>query len=352
MNDFYSPFGAINAYENGDKQYKILEKGFSIINDTFSNEYSVYFLNSSLIDTNNFYDSLVYSLEKSIKYYIAEVFNVYIYEKNSSAKDIINNIFHYFDNYFYKNFIIPNLKNKIHATVYLCVKENLLKLVKNKYFIMDNFSEKDNEIDLSKKSMFSSAKTNWSSNLKSSSIFDINYDEFGNNFNFSENIDIKNDEYKNELINYIKKNTFSIVNNTQIEQKLESINEQINLYDIFTSINNWHNEHTNLIKENDKKVIKEITEMKNMINIPLIYDQTKRYLLSYSLQYDWEFIKKVKTLEKYYIKNIEYTDMIEDDNLDNDLGNNYFDELDNIGQENNNFGNSSGFNLKSSFFDC
>ena len=352
MNDLYSPLGAINIYENEDKQYKILEKGFSIINDTFSNEYSVYFLNSSLIDTNNLYDNLVYNLEKSIKYYIAEVFNVYIYEKNSSVKDIIDNIFEYFDNYFYKSFIIPNLKNKIYETVYLCVKDNLLELVKNRYFELDNSNIKEkNEIILSKKSMFSSAKTNWSSNLKSSSIFDLNNDELGNNFNFSENIDIKADEYKKEIINYIKKNTSSDISDTQIEQKIESINEQINLYDSCTSICNWHKDRINIIKENDKLVIEEILKMKNVINIPLIYDQTKRYLLSYSLQYDWDFIRKVKTLQKYYLKNNDDTDMIEDDNLENDLGNNYLGELDNIGPGNGNFGNG-GFNLKSSFFDC
>jgi len=352
MNDFDSPLGAINIYENEDKQYKILEKGFSIINDTFSNEYSVYFLNSSIIDTNNLYDNLVYNLEKSIKYYINEVFKVYIYEKNSSVKDIIDNIFEYFDNYFHKSFIIPNLKNKIYETVYLCVKNNLLEFVKNKYFEMDNPNKKENnEIIISKKSMFSSAKTNWSSNLKSSSIFDLNNDELGNNFNFSENIDIKTDEYKKEIINYIKKNTSGDISNTEIEQKIESINEQMNLYDSCTSICNWHKDHINTIKENDKLVIEEILKLKNKINIPLIYDQTKRYLLSYSLQYDWDFIRKVKTLQKYYLKNNDDTDMIEEDNIENDLGNNYFGELDNIGPGNGNFGND-GFNLKSSFFDC
>ena len=54
MNDNFSPpdLGAnyLNTYNNSDKQYKILEKGLSIINDTFSNEYSVYSLNLSTID--------------------------------------------------------------------------------------------------------------------------------------------------------------------------------------------------------------------------------------------------------------------------------------------------------------
>ena len=351
IDDMYSSFGQINAYEKEDKQYKILEKGLSIINDTFSNEYSVYFLNSSLIDTNNLYDNLVYKLESSIKYYILEVFNVYIYEKNSPVKEIIDNILDYFDNYFFKSYIIPNLKNKINETVYLFVKDNLLEFVKNKYFENDdnNNNKQFDEINLSKKSVFGSAKTNWSSNLKSSSIFDLNNDDLGKNFNFSENLYVKTNEYKKEIINYIMKNISFDMNNSQIEQKLDSINEQINLYDICNSISNWHNEQTNKIKENDKKIIEEIINLKKILNIPLVYDQTKRYLLSYSLQYDWEFIKKAKTLEKYYIKDKDDMDIIEDDNLENNLGNNYLGELDNIGPGNNNFENN-GFNLKSSFF--
>ena len=352
IDDMYSSFGQINVYEKEDKQYKILEKGLSIINDTFSNEYSVYFLNSSLIDTNNLYDNLVYKLESSIKYYILEVFNVYIYEKNSPVKEIIDNILDYFDNYFFKSYIIPNLKNKINETVYLFVKDNLLEFVKNKYFENDdnnNNNKQFDEINLSKKSVFGSAKTNWSSNLKSSSIFDLNNDDLGKNFNFSENIYIKTNEYKKEIINYIMKNISFDMNNSQIEQKLDSINEQINLYDICNSISNWHNEQTNKIKENDKRIIEEIINLKKILNIPLVYDQTKRYLLSYSLQYDWEFIKKAKTLEKYYIKDKDDMDIIEDDNLENNLGNNYLGELDNIGPGNNNFENN-GFKLKSSFF--
>ena len=68
-------------------------------------EYFVYYLNSLIIDNNNFYDNLLYSLIKCIKCNIAEVFNIYIYKNESSAKTIIDNIFNYLDNYFYKNFI-------------------------------------------------------------------------------------------------------------------------------------------------------------------------------------------------------------------------------------------------------
>ena len=359
INDNINPqFEPLNVYDSEDKQYKILEKGLSIINDTFSNEFSVYFLNSSIIDTNIFYDNLVYNLEKSIKYYINEVFNVYIYEKNSSVKSVINIILKYFDNYFYKNFIIPNLKNQIYETVYLCVKNNLLEFTKNKYLkhnsdIKDN---KNNNFNISKKSVSGSAETNSSSNLKASSIFDLNDDEFGNFNNFTDNNDNKNDEFKKEIINYIIKNIPYDFNNkniyNQVEQSLELLNEQIELYDICTSISNWHNDHINMIKENDKKVISEIEIYRmNDILIPYHYDQTKRYLLSYSLQYDWEFIRKVRTLEKYYKINKDENDnkMIEEDN--DDLGNNYLGDLDNIGPGNDGFG-GGGFNLKSSYFDC
>ena len=358
-NNLYPQLESLNVFDNEDKQYKILEKGLSIINDTFSNEYSVYFLNSSIIDTNNFYDNLVYSLEKSIKYYINEVFKVYIYEKNSCVKYIIDNIFKYFDNYFYKGFIIPILRNQIYETVYLCVKHCLLELTKNKYLkqFNDNKDNNDNKIDnnMNKESVFCSSETNFCSNLKSSSFFDFNDEGFGNFNNFADNNEIKNNEYKNGIINYIVKNISYDYNNAniynQVEQNLESINKEIDLYEICTTISNWHETHTNMIKENDKKVISEIEiyKMNKKISIPYHYDQTKRFLLSYSLQYDWEFIRKVRTLEKYYKINKDENDMMEDDN--DDLGNNYVGDLDNIGPGNDGFG-GGGINLKSSYFDC
>ena len=363
-NNIYPKFESINVYDNEDKQYKILEKGLSIINDTFSNEYSVYFLNSSIIDTNIFYDNLIYNIEKSIKYYINEVFNVYIYEKDSCVKYIIDNIFKYFDNYFYKNFIIPNLQNQIYETVYLCVKNNLLELTINKYLHrFNNIKGNNNNVNNTNNgSVFASAETNSDSYLRSSSIFDLNNDdndEFGNNINFKNNNEIKIDEYKKEIIYFIIKNIQYDFNNTniynQVQQNLELINEEINLYEICTLISNWHNDHINMIKENDKKVIIEIEIYRmNKISIPYHYDQTKRYLLSYSLQYDWEFIKKVRTLEKYYNINKDDRDdsnnKMEEEDKD-DLGNNYMGDLDNIGPGNDGFG-GGGINLKSSYFDC
>lgn len=109
------------------------------------------------------------------------------------------------------------------------------------------------------------------------------------------------------------------------------------------------------------------------INIPFSFNQLKRYLLSYSLQYDWGFIKKVKNIENYiYSKNInenEDNDDIEMEmNNNNEIGENYFNDLDNLGNMGNindfpfnnlnnfdNIGNINNnfveYNLKNSFFD-
>lgn len=345
MNDditFNNFFGSVNTYENSDRQYKIMSKGLSIICDTFSNEYTAYFLNFSLIDTNSFYDNLVYGFEDSIKYYIEEVFNDYIYDKKVSAKIVLDNILEYFDNYFYKNFIIPNLRNKIYETVFLCIKHNLLKYSKNKYL-----NEK-NDITTQQTSVFSSATTNWCSNnnLINSSIFGLDDDdELEKNFNKTENFEFKTEEFKKEIINYIIKNTSN--NNkdnkslyNQIEQKLDIINKQINLYDLFITNAKWHNEHINIIKETDEKVITEITKIKfkNNIDIPFEYDYINRNLLSYSLQYDWDFIKKANILINYFKINDDENEKFE-----------YMEE------DNNDFGyigpdNDGQFNLKQSVF--
>ena len=344
MNDditFNNFFGSVNTYENSDRQYKIMSKGLSIICDTFSNEYTAYFLNFSLIDTNSFYDNLVYGFEDSIKYYIEEVFNDYIYDKKVSAKIVLDNILEYFDNYFYKNFIIPNLRNKIYETVFLCIKHNLLKYSKNKYL-----NEK-NDITTQQNSVFSSATTNWCSNnnLINSSIFGLDDDDMEKNFNKTENFEFKTEEFKKEIINYIIKNTSnnskdnkSLYN--QIEQKLDIINKQINLYDLFITNAKWHNEHINIIKETDEKVITEITKIKfkNNIDIPFEYDYINRSLLSYSLQYDWDFIKKANILINYFKINDdenEKFEYMEEDNNDFDF----------IGPD-----NDGQFNLKQSVF--
>ena len=386
MNDYFSPFGLgteyINTYNNSDKQYKILEKGLSIINDTFSNEYSVYLLNLSTIDTNSFYNDLINNFNNSIKYYIFEIFNEYLNDDNYGPKDIIDLVFNYFDNYFFKTRIFANLRKNIYEKVYLEVKNNLLEYIKNKYLDKNLFKNKKNS-NLIKSNTTSSTKSNISTNLNSKSFLKSSFFNFNNDFNLgnsiiNDNNEINNDEYKKEIVDYIKKNigfNNKSINN-EIEKRVEEINEQLNIFESFSSVEKWHEEHLNIINKNDKKILEELIELNdknNNISIPLKFNQLKRYLLSYSLQYDWAFIKKVKNIDNYlnknnindndediemadnneleidYFSNLDYIGNINNNANNNEIGLNYFNNLDNNANVNNN--NAGALNLRSSFFD-
>ena len=137
---------------------------------------------------------------------------------------------------------------------------------------------------MNQKSVFDSAETNRCSNLKSSSFFDINYEKSVNNTNNN-----NKNKHKKEIINNIISNISYGINknstNTKVEEKLELINQKINIYDLFSSVSEWHNHHKKVIEKNDDKVLNAIIGIKNIIgiNIPLEFEQTKRYLISYSL---------------------------------------------------------------------
>ena len=386
MNDYFSPFGLgteyINTYNNSDKQYKILEKGLSIINDTFSNEYSVYLLNLSTIDTNSFYNDLINNFNNSIKYYISEIFNEYLNDENYGTKDIIDLVFNYFDNYFFKTRIFANLRKNIYEKVYLEVKNNLLEYIKNKYLDKNLFKNKKNS-NLIKSNTTSSTKSNISTNLNSKSFLKSSFFNFNNDFNLgnsiiNDNNEINNDEYKKEIVDYIKKNigfNNKSINN-EIEKRVEEINEQLNIFESFSSVEKWHEEHLNIINKSDKKILEELIELNGKndnISIPIKFNQLKRYLLSYSLQYDWAFIKKVKNIDNYlnknnindndediemadnneleidYFSNLDYIGNINNNANNNEIGLNYFNNLDNNANVNNN--NAGALNLRSSFFD-
>ena len=145
------------------------------------------------------------------------------------------------------------------------------------------------------------------------------------------------------------------------------MNKNINIFDSFNSIEKWNESHSKIIKKNDQRVKEELIN----INIPLSFSNLKRHLLSYSLQYDWAFIKKVKNIEKYSheISSNENDDIEMDlnNNNNNDIGLNYFNNIGNINNNindneiglnyfnninnNNNISNNAGFNLRSSIFD-
>jgi hypothetical protein len=275
---------------------------------------------------------------------------------------------------------LPKLRKSIYEKVYLELKNNLLEYSKNKYLDSSFFKNKD-ENNFISKSISTSTKSNMSANMNCKSLLKSSIFAFNNDLNFdkldaNENNEINYEIYKNDIINYIKKNVeFNNKSiNNEIERKIEEINEHINIYELFHTIQKWYEDHLNSIKKNDRNVMEKLIgvniEINININIPLKFNQLKRYLLSYSLQYDWAFIKKVKNIENYSNKNninkdddIEMTinnnnleidyfnnlDNIGNLNNDNELGLNYFNNLDNIGNVNNN--NNGAFNLRNSYFD-
>ena len=245
------------------------------------------------------------------------------------------------------------------------------------------FKNKKNS-NLIKSNTTSSTKSNISTNLNSKSFLKSSFFNFNNDFNLgnsiiNDNNEINNDEYKKEIVDYIKKNigfNNKSINN-EIEKRVEEINEQLNIFESFSSVEKWHEEHLNIINKNDKKILEELIEIngkKNNISIPIKFDQLKRYLLSYSLQYDWAFIKKVKNIDNYvnknnindndediemadnneleidYFSNLDYIGNINNNANNNEIGLNYFNNLDNNANVNNN-NNVGALNLRSSFFD-
>ena len=367
-----------NTYNNSDKIYKILEKGFSIINDTYSNEYSVYSLNLSSIYTNSFYTTMLQTLNNSINNYIRKIFVVYLYENKHEINVIIRCILSYFDNYFFKMKIIPNLKKHIYENVYSELKNNLLEFAKNKY--LEELSKNKKKINCSSEKNIIKNSTNNSYNFKMNSHFSTSSNYFGsksslatsvifddvdNGFFFGEPIENKYDKIKKDIINYITdKNTSlfdsnintnkineSSYNNEidEIEKHLEDVNEKIKLFDLFLEVEDWHKNQMNKINENDKKIKNELL-LNKKINIPVSFDFFQRRLLSYSLQYNWEFIKKVKNVENYKILNNNNNNIINSNNNINKVGlenNNmeveidYFSNLDNIG----NIGNANNTDI-------
>ena len=101
--------------------------------------------------------------------------------------------------------------------------------------------------------------------------------------------------------------------------------------------------------ERDKELLNELSKVKRRINIniPLKYNQLKRYLLYYSLRYDWAFIRKLKNIENYLTKNNinENDEDIEIYENNNELGIDYFNNLDNIEDINTNDHNNNEFGL-------
>ena len=310
----------VNKYNDSDRQFTTLIKGLSIINDTFSDEFSVYIQNLTSIKTNNLYSEILNSFQDSIKNCFNNIFNELDMEINCDMSTSIDDILNYFNRDFFKEVIIVKLRNDIYNYIYSTLRDYLFNYSKNKY--LKKVNKANDSYGISINNIESSAKTAYSSqahlSLNSSSILDLN-----NDINHSNESD-----YKNDIISYIKKNFYNNCHQNEIEKILDNIDKETKIYEAIQTVYSWYINNMNLIKINENKVKEELNKT---INIPLYFNHYKRRLISYSMQYDWEFIKKVKNLDNYRDNINEDVDMIDNNNdIDiDDLGQNYLDDFDN-----------------------
>ena len=118
------PFGSY--YEDSNVKYSILEKSLGIIYDTFLDEYSVYLLNLSNIETNNYYNDIENNIIDIIENRIKKMFIDNINKNNNDNNLLFINIveytLNYFNNYFYSKKIINKLKKRIYNNAIIILK--------------------------------------------------------------------------------------------------------------------------------------------------------------------------------------------------------------------------------------
>ena len=337
------PFGSY--YEDSNIKYCIIEKGLGIIYETFSDEYSVYLLNLSNIETNNYYDDIenciINIIESNIKKMFIDNINININDNKLLIKNIVDKTLNYFNNYFYSNRILNKLKKRIYTSI--------ISIIKNLIF---------DQIEIKIKNILINGSFNKESN----------------------NIEVDlNENYIDELYHYLsnKKNM-----NIEIEKMLKiirKIDEIENIFDVLSNMDKWLEKENLLFENTDKKVLKELD--KN--NISSSYNNLQRYLLSFSVKNNWETIRKIRTIENYHQKlnnkkdkkmsvNNSLKESINAYSLHDDLNNlnqfysedlnnfgniDYFSEINNdvdnnnfssINNNNNNSGNFGQINLKNS----
>ena len=314
----FCPFNSY--YEENFSKFYVIEKGLGIIYETFSDEYSVYLFNMPNLDTNNFFDDIqnnfIEIIDKNIKNIFIENLiynnNININRKIDDDIEIIiklkDKILNYFSSYFFNKKIINKLKQKIYSNVINSIKNNIFEYI----------SKKINETSIS------------------------------NNSNIN-NITKLEEKYIQELKQYLSNKNINI----NIETKLYEISGAEKLFNIISELDDWIENENQKFKSLDKKIMKELVQK----NISSDYNILQKYLLSYSVQNNWEIIKKIKAIENYYIKinSKEKENESENKSLKNTINvfslyNNKLDENNDIynDEDNNNYSHGGFNNLKGS----
>ena len=314
-NKIICPFGSF--YEDNNICYSIIEQGLNSLNDIFCNEYSVYLLNLTYIDTNNIYNDLINNISDSIQSKIEVLFNNLIIEEKFSETKVINEILKYFSSYFYTNRIINKLKMKIFSTVHVVLSILLLTSLKEKFkYFLRNFNIN---------TLKNSGKVYKNLNINSS-VYEKLYEE------------LKIYPY-DERIKILIINKFSC----------ENFSNQLVYFNLLKQVDKWFNQENEKMLKKNKKIEKEILKK----NISNEFNEYKRALLSLSLKPNFDLIKKVRKIEKEYNKkNNEFENddiqMEEENNINESFNINGVYDINNFDINNNNFNvfdNGLDFNL-------
>ena len=307
-NNINNIYGSFMNFGFDNDEMQILLKGLAIIVDTFSNEYSVNLINLSEIDTNDIYLEIENNFCDTITGSIENIYQQLIVKNKTNIKDLIKKIVNYYETKsFYTENIITTLKKRIFDSIYNKLKGILLDYINSKFldfqpeeqrYISNNPSE--NNLSLYSNNSIS---TNQSSNfnLKSSFFFD------------STETNINND-YESEIISYILKN--GNYNFSYIKKIINEINNKEKIYELFSLVDKWYKNIINDIERNDIRVKKEL----NKRNISSSFNQYQRRLLSFSMNYDWSFIKKSNALHKMFNNNDNMEIEIKEDDEDVIMG--------------------------------
>ena len=266
-NKIICPFGSY--YEDNNICYSIIEQGLNCINDTFCNEYSVYQLNLTYIETNNIYNELVSNIVDSIESKITDLYKTLIVEQKYSETKVINEIIKYFSSYFYTNRILNKLKLKIYSTVYAILLILLTSSIKEKFKL-------------------------YLLNLNIKSIYHISNQINNENGNINQNL---YDKLYNEL------KIYSFDNNIKklIIYKFSNENfvNQLAYFDLIKEVDKWFNQEKEKMLKKNKKVEKEISRK----NIPNEFNEYINSLLSFNTKPNWNIIKKLKQMQKNSLNN-------------------------------------------------
>ena len=125
------PFGSL--YEDNSICYSIIELALNSLYDTFCNEYSVYSMNLTTVETSSGFEDLEDNFIDIIETQIKNLFNKLVNEEKVMPKLVIDGIIRHFKTTFYSNRILKRLKYKIYNKLYIILQMMLNNDIRSKF---------------------------------------------------------------------------------------------------------------------------------------------------------------------------------------------------------------------------